>query len=104
MPFNIFIKYLIVIYFKVEYVKRFVCTPVVITADSVRIPKGSKTFNIDPYTTDPKKDKHNLMAILAKFPEDQIDTNIKAVLSFPSNEKSLSKRFFVYYNGLFHIF
>ena len=56
-------------------------------------------FEVNMYTYVPAEDPINLMSLLAKFPEDDIDKNIKAIVSFPFNRQTIPFRFFVYYLG-----
>ena len=86
---------------KVSGIERLVGYKLYLTDDMSRVFNHTQ-FRVSMYTYKPSphtEDPLNLVALLAKFPEDDIDKNIKAIVSFPFNRETIPYRFFVYYLG-----
>jgi hypothetical protein len=47
---------------------------------------------IDPYNYKPGEDPLNLKSLFDKFPQDSINVNLKAILTFSLDEEKLPKR------------
>ncbi|CAG2114306.1 unnamed protein product, partial [Medioppia subpectinata] len=57
-----------------------------------------KPLNINVYKYEPNADPNNLMSLLAKFPQQDIETRIHAINYFPVEDwRQLPERYFVYY-------
>lgn len=63
-------------------------------------------ININFYKYTPGEEALNLQSMFSKLPQDNINEQLTAVLSFPPNIEStelMPKRMFVYYNGKYEL-